>query len=523
MQKKFIITKYPSAEFDQELKKVAPPNNGNPDPILATWRALNAAPLNCKTVVFELDYVDKDYQDEFAAFYSKAFKKYPARAVRLHFFAAVVTVADLQRIDSFQDQYLGFLVLRPTDLQQVGRTMLKPTLTDGDKEFIHCRVSFTAHILGCKLVVDGMPFIQQDSQVGACAQASLWMLARYMSRRFGYREFLPAEINHLAKVKGAMGRAFPAEFGLTVEQMLDALEGMGLPALSYSYLTLDECSNHIDKAYVLVPTLDPKKVKEHCDSVRVAKLADIAYRYIESGLPVILCTSNHALVCIGHTYDHEVAAAAAIQRIPDFIVHNDNAGPYQKMPIIGPAAGSLHFREVEDVIVVVPPEVTLRAEQAEIMSRQAIDNFLKLGTLDAARPTYKDLIQNLRSDFVGVLDQLEFRTFLMPSVEFQKKLRADAAADALNPALAARLVELDYPKFIWITEISSSKLLNHPKRQSRQCLGRVIIDSTAPSRTRGEMVVHFADFLGLMNRQNDEIKPWEYVLQTTPFGHQISR
>jgi len=525
MKKEFHTTKFPSPEFYQELTKCATPYQGNPGPIIQTVQALAAPPLNCTTVIFEREYVDKDYQDEYAAFYSRAFKKYPSRAVRLHFFAADFLDADIPQLESLvpPEKYLGFLVLRPTDLQRVGRTILKPILTDADKEFVHCQAEFSAHILGQKFTVKAMPFTQQDTQVGACAQASLWMVARYLSRRLGHREYVPGEINQLAKAKGGMGRALPAELGLNWKQMLDALEGMGLSAWSYSISQFDECSSHIDGALPLDPKATKDQKAEHQKRVRSLKLADIAYRYIESGLPVIFGTTNHALVGIGHTYDHAAGANVAIQRIPGFITHNDNSGPYQTIPLVSSGNPGLTFAEVEDIIAVVPLEVTLRGEAAEVMARNAIDRLLRLATGNPGFPTYKDLISQLRPDFSALLDKLEFRTFLMPSVEFQKKLRNDVKGGLFDTNLAARLIELDYPKFIWITEISSSALLNYPKRQDRRCLGRVVIDSTAPSRTRGEMAVHFCDLLGMLDRQTGQAQPWEHLPKTTTFGHQISR
>jgi len=519
MKKLFRVTTFGSPEFRQELNKTASPYGGNDKPIKSVEALI--ASLSCKTAVFEYDYVDKDYQDEYAVFYSKAFKKYSSRAVRLHFFSSVLSETDVPPISSPPTAYLGFLILRPTDLQRVGRTVLKPTLNH-DQEFIHCQTDFTAHILGHKMTVTGMPFIQQDTQVGACAQASLWMLARYMSRRFGHREFLPSEINNLAKAKGAMGRALPAEFGLNWKQMLDALEGMGFFAWSYSKDYLDDCSKHIDDVFPKPQNATSQEEKKHEQLVQTLKLADIAYRYIESGLPVIFGTLAHALVGIGHTYDHAAQAATSIQRIPDFYVHNDAMGPYQRMPILS-SSGTLSFQEVEDIIAVAPPEVTLRGEEVESMSRKAVLKFLTGKTGDPQFSTYRDLACRFQPAFKTLLLSLEYRTFLMPSVEFQNKLRCDANENPkrFDPALAERLIALDYPKFVWITEVSSSELLNHPQRHHRRCLGRVIIDSTAPAGTNGEMVVHFADFLGMLDRQGGKLLPWEHAPNTTPFGHKI--
>jgi len=524
MKKEFQTTKFPSPEFQQELRKCVIPYRGNPTPINHLFQALAAPPLNCKTVIFEREYVDKDYQDEYAAFYSRCFKKYPPRAVRLHFFTADLTDADIPRLEAVApaSAYLGFLVVRPTDLQRVGRTALKPILEHPDREFIHCLGEFQAHILGQTFTVKAMPFIQQDTQVGACAQASLWMVARYLSRRFGHREFLPGEINQFAKAKGGWGRILPAEKGLHWNQMLDALEAMGLSAWSYKVDEFDECSRHVDAALPIPPNSTQKQQEQHLRQVRLLKLADIAYRYIESGLPVIFGTSNHALVGIGHTYDCAAPAQVAIQRIPAFLTHNDNTGPYEAMPISTSAAG-LTFAHVEDLIAVVPIEVTLRGEAAEVMARRAIGTFLKFPTGNPLFPTYKDLICQLRPEFGALVDKLEFRTFLAPSVDFQKKLRADSVGGQLSDAIARRLIELDYPKFIWVTEISSAALLNYPRREDRKCLGRVIVDSTAPSRTWGEMAVHFCDFVGMLDRQTGDAPAWENVPNTTPFAHQIAK
>jgi hypothetical protein len=49
----------------------------------------------------------------------------------------------------------------------------------------------------------------------------------------------------------------------------------------------------------------------------------------------------------------------------------------------------------------------------------------------------------------------------------------------------------------------------------------VIVDSTAPAKTRGQMVIHFADFLQILDRQKAEPPPWSHHPQTTPFAHKL--
>lgn len=246
MIKTFHIEKFGTQECEQRLRDEALPYSGNPTPANVILKALSQPPLNCTTVVFEKGYVDQDYQDELAVFYSKAFKDYPHRCTRLHFFAVEIPPNTTTQFGQYRDHYLGFMVLRPTDLQRVGRTCLKPIFTNADTEFITCTADFSAHILGENFVVPAMPFVRQDTQVGACAQACLWMVARYLSRRFGHREFLPAEINQLAKSHSALGRHYPAETGLTFVQMLDALQGMALSAMSYQRDMLDDSHAHVE-------------------------------------------------------------------------------------------------------------------------------------------------------------------------------------------------------------------------------------------------------------------------------------
>ena len=501
--------------------KVIFPYQGNPRPVTTILSQLRTPSLSCQTAVFEYDYVDEDYQDEFACFYSKTFKKYPHRCTRVHFFSCAIPLKTRTGFDKYKNSYLGFMVLRPTDLQRVGRTILKPTLDDPNRQFINCTTSYSAHILGDDFRVQAMPFIQQDTQVGACAQASLWMLARYMSQRFGHRRFLPAEINALAKAHMAMGRPLPAESGLTPIQILDALQGMGFAAVIYLRENVDGCSKHIEIAFP-VTGQTPDEQSASMEQQRTAKLADIAYRYIESGLPVILCTKDHALVAIGHTYNPTVVnAKASIQRIPSFYTNNDNLGPYVEMPLIR-QGGDVSLPDVQMVISVTPLEATLRGEQAECMAMESIYSLLEEQPIpDQSSDKLRDILVRARPEFSTWFGCLEYRTYLIESVRLQQDLRIEISDDNIMRTVGEKLLVLDYPKYVWVTEISSSTLLNRPDKNQRNCLGRVFVDSTAPSRTAGVMAIHFADILLIQDR-NDLTQADRYMfLNSTPFKHRL--
>src|SRR3954471_18494869 len=95
-------------------------------PIQLTYLGSYLSQLGCKTVVIEDHYVDREYIDDVALFYSRSLRAYPNYCYRLHFFAdtfdegrwrSLVTETDGGRrregAGSLQRSYLGFSVVRP--------------------------------------------------------------------------------------------------------------------------------------------------------------------------------------------------------------------------------------------------------------------------------------------------------------------------------------------------------------------------------------------------------------------------
>ena len=141
---------------------------------------------------------------------------------------------------------------------------------------------------------------------------------------------------------------------------------------------------------------------------------------------------------------------------------------------------------------------------------------------DPSKPeTLKDILSGFRPDLAPLLSTLEYRTYLRRSVEFLQDIRAEVTDEALHAAVGEKLLLLDYPKYIWVTEFSSSTLLNQPQKTARKCLGRVIVDSTAPAPTRGVIASHFADLLILNDRQGKEPSQFSVHPGSTPFQHKF--
>lgn len=78
--------------------------------------------LGTGTIVVEKEYVDRDYLEDFAAFYVRCFHAYSRCCRRLHFFSARFTGDAFERflrgecpdlVTTMKEGYLGFLVARP--------------------------------------------------------------------------------------------------------------------------------------------------------------------------------------------------------------------------------------------------------------------------------------------------------------------------------------------------------------------------------------------------------------------------
>lgn len=509
--KRFEILEFAGRPFADYLAALRAAYALNRQPLDRIVALLGQPDYACETIVIEHDYVDLDYLDEFAAFYATSFKQYRPHCTRLHFFSARIPKRTTFRLDRYKSSYLGFVVIRPTDLQRVGRTLLLPPRQDMNTYFVTCTETFTAHIFGRPLPVNAMPFCQQDSNVGACAQAALWMTARYMSKRFGMTEMRPSEITRSATATIAMGRTFPADGGLNVLQMHAALRSFGVNSLSYSRSAMDHIPSRAEEEFRVNPAASPDEQRIQRHLLATIKLAEITYRYIESGLPTILCYPGHAIVAIGHTYTPLEHARVAIQRIPQFLVHDDAVGPYLSLPILPAEGGGRTFGEITDIIAVLPRDVSLTGEAAERTAVQWMNV--------VCDPTVgiKPAIEKARPDLIPHLDRLEYRTYLMDSMHFkQEAISSDAPAQLVQAWLRLAL-----PRYVWVTEISCGELLNQAQAIERTCLGKILIDSTAPAYTVSLIAMHFCDLMIVRDRQGSNEMHFQYLPGTTPLRHRV--
>src|SRR5690606_34150052 len=103
----------------------------------------------------------KDYRSTYYHFYSKKGRVYNPYCIRLHFFDETVSFDDqgLQLTCNEgvpRDHYFGYMVLRPTVVATIGRTVLSPDIRKGASGLL-IEATHKVHLLGYVLHVQGVP------------------------------------------------------------------------------------------------------------------------------------------------------------------------------------------------------------------------------------------------------------------------------------------------------------------------------------------------------------------------------
>jgi len=452
-------------------------------PLLSVLR--EAQRQGCQTVVRERDYVDADYLDEFQHHYCVAFGNPEAKCERLHFFRARLGRADLLDLTAHTDSYLGYSVLRPTRSFRTGRTAISPGRQHPDKGYVLCRSEFHANLSGTTLTVRAAPFMQADSNVGVCAQASLWSAARYMHQEHGFPLFVPSRITEAATRAVTIGQV---REGLADLQVLAALREMGFSPQKFTHYSTETT-------------------------------ARIIYGYVESAIPVILGlkigNEGHAVVVVGHDFHVRKTPRKAwdsnIHWIDNFIVSDHASGPYDTLPIRRHDRHGISIaKNVTRVYIPHPPEVTVRLDD---VTRHVQTIMTRLNQIIALFPE-ADALAFTQDE----LESAVFRTYLRRSNEFKTTLPAGMSDFFKHVYKSMRM-----PKYIWVTEISTAAYINQPRSSDRKAVGEIVIDSTADWHWRlgSFLAIHLNGRMILRDPQRR--LPWRLYVDPAdmPYGHLV--
>lgn len=287
--------------------------------------------LGAKSIVVEHRYVDRDYLDDFAAYYVKCFCPYESRCKRLHFFASQLSGSELlaavlgppDRDQDLRANYLGFIVARPLPRSVIGRTVLRTFDDAGGRRHYTATYDYRANLFGIELSIPrSLAYQEQDTVLAACATVALWSSFQKAADLFGTPVRTPAAITQAATQSAHYGRPFPSH-GLDTREMCVAVRSAGL---------------------------EPELV----DVTPNLPLVSLLYAYLKMGLPAILGVKveglgGHAIALAGYSLqpnpipNRREGPAGALSvpmvglRIDRLYGHDDQIGPFARLDVTPPA------------------------------------------------------------------------------------------------------------------------------------------------------------------------------------------
>lgn len=395
-------------------------------------------------VFVETDYVDRVYRDSYYNYFASKADSISRDCIRLSFLdnSSGVFVekesAGYDCRDAIKQNYLGFIVIRPTIAAVIGRSAISPSaLTTHD--FKCCLSSLSSTVNGFKVAVKAFPFSSQDGETITCAETSLWALMEYYGNKYPeYSPITPSEI--IENLEGSVAcRQLPSN-GLTVENVTYALKTFGFGPQLYEYSSFEDESSRILSCF------------------------------IESGIPIVVAISNaqagdgksnedleainHAVLCIGR----ENLSPEAIDKAVSSKME-EMTSPYGKVHV-------LDYDDIEKRFVFIddncpPYQKDFLATPADRYSGQPDWNACRISNFVA--PLYKRIYLEpfmaknyvrrlLRTNYYSHLkdEKIVFRTYLCSTRSF----RDFANGSSMTIEMKDMISSVFMPKFVWIAEIS---------------------------------------------------------------------
>ncbi len=452
--------------------------------------------------ILQEDYVDKAYRDSYYSYYSGKLYTHSRFSKRVILFC-----------DTFNDRYyfdltpeelneklVGSIVLRPLNIQVIGRTLLNPKYFMPESSFVKtAEYNFT--VFGKRLTVNAYPFSMQDGEVTTCAENTLVNLLDYYSTKYpDYHYLLPSEINKIALENG-FERSVPSK-GLAPEVISRVLCEARFSPLLYSSYKID-----------------------------MDKMRRILFYYIESGLPIAVGFNDfleaHSITVIGHgfykkdkdsilskTYGEFDCKSKSTtwfcdvaNLVDEYYIMDDNLSPYQSIKYYSfeneqemkhfintekfesgkndyiftdfISENEIHridMKKIESLIVPLSKKMYLEATDA-------VDIFRSL--LASGKFSIKNALNNLN---IGNSNRIKQE---MQEIHFEKLGKKDFPViirvylasthgytrfkdETLNNVYKVFYNSVVYPKFIWVCELSTIETFENNK-----IIGEIILDATA--------------------------------------------
>ncbi|NJO24492.1 MAG: hypothetical protein HC867_00045 [Bacteroidia bacterium] len=346
-----------------------------------------------------------------------------------------------------QKLFRGFVVIRPTARNVIGRNVLHPTLFQKKVNYNVSIANFSACIYGIKLWVEGFPHSSQDAEFMVCAETTIWSTMEYFSTRYPeYRPILPRKI-HSILANSTIERQIPSS-GLNGLQMSYALKELGFGVKIYS---------------------SGKGTQKESE-----ELLELIKVYVESGIPLMALMRNdqgiaHVVNIVGRTDFVSPISSVPIHTLKNggqvfnfysreakYLLVDDNHCPYAEAPLEDPSCKytQSEWKDCKIIAAVVPLHKRIymearRARELALISLNSFDSVIKLPTLS-------------------------LRLLLSSTRTFKHSV-------AHNPDLSQEhktlILSLNLPKFVWIAEVGSQDSFAAGK-----ATGMILLDATEPKK-----------------------------------------
>jgi hypothetical protein len=255
-----------------------------------------------------------------------------------------------------------------------------------------------------------------------CAHAAIWGCHYTAFRRGLVGRRNTAELAELVPALLSARRALPSP-GMKPEQIQAVFAATGQPALIYAIDQLPEVLG-VEKP---TPKFDARGNRLPA-GLWDTRLFSVLCRYLNSGFPVMVITTNHAFNIVGW-----FVRGGRIR----FVVCDDQGSPYEVVdnPFKdhrGPWVG---------LMVPLPPKVYLSGEMAENWGHRT---FSSVGSNPGVPASWRSLAQALGMQPKGV----SLRSFLRDSREYKSALLVQGRdASTVRQLRLARL-----PHYVWVVE-----------------------------------------------------------------------
>lgn len=342
MNEKYLSNKLFDYQQNTFLEKIEYLNQGETPSLLLqkkyhlAYLETYLTKIGVKFFLIEDEYINKDYLCNYSKYYSFCFSDYKKKSCRIHFFRYEKEDLEVFRMDLlrhlladdvsekgtknfFDKNYIGYIVINPIPNTFLGFTLLKHYnfFRKKEKRVFWGTRDYKVHLFGLELIVNSLAFHEQDSNVGACATASIWSVFQKAAESYYVNLRSPIEITRDAGVTNYKGQRLLPNDGLLPEAICCAITKNNLETEIRDFENVANIQQYVKR---------------------------LIYSYSSFGLPIILGLEvphdgmyyGHAVTVCGHecksflsqTVDCGTEINSRADLIEQIYYHDDQWGPF---------------------------------------------------------------------------------------------------------------------------------------------------------------------------------------------------